>query len=156
MIIRQATQDDVDALVDIGRVMHAESSFAPMDYDPAVCSKTFLGLIKSGQFAVVVEHEGQIIGGMLGIITPSWFGKDWVANDIALFMLPSHRRGSAAVRMVDTFIAWGKAAGVKQIRPGVSTGCEVAERIYEAKGFARCGAIFYMNCKGESDEHFKA
>ena len=145
MKLRMATHDDLPAIVVLGRVMHQESSFAPMDYDVDRVKETISDLMNKSQFVVVAEDtNGEVIGGMAGMVTQSWFGNDMVANDLALFIHPDHRGGLMVVRLVKAFVHWAKLAGAKQIRPGVVSGSRTAEALYDRLGFTRCGATFCM------------
>lgn len=145
MKLRLATMDDLPALAVLGREMHDTSSYAGMDYDADRLKKTITELMNKSQFVVVAEGtNGELIGGMLGMCTQSWFGRDMVANDLALFVTRDERGGMAAVKLIKAFVQWAKLAGAKQIRPGVTTGHERAEKLFERLGFARCGASFVM------------
>lgn len=145
MKLRMATPDDLPAIVVLGRVMHQESSFAPMDYDVDRVKETISDLMNKSQFVVVAEDtNGEVIGGMAGMVTQSWFGNDMVANDLAVFIHPDHRGGLLVVRLVKAFVHWAKLAGAKQIRPGVVSGSRTAEALYDRLGFTRCGATFCM------------
>lgn len=145
MKLRLATVDDLPSIVVLGRAMHQESSFAPLDYDIERVKETIGGLIDKKQFVVVAEDtNGEVIGGMAGSVTQSWFGKDSVANDLSIFVMSSHRGGLVAYRLVEAFVAWARLAGAKQIRPGVISGSQSAVSMYERLGFQRCGATFYM------------
>lgn len=145
MNLRMATPDDLPAIVVLGLVMHQESSFAPMDYDVDRVKETISDLINKSQFVVVAEDtNGEVIGGMAGMVTQSWFGSDMVANDLAIFVHPDHRGGMLAVKLIKAFVHWAKLAGAKQIRPGVVSGNRTAEALYERLGFTRCGGTFCM------------
>lgn len=145
MKLRMATMDDLPAMAVLGREMHATSSYAPMDYDPERLKETITDMMNKSQFVVVTEDtNGEVIGGMVGMVTQSWFGRDMVANDLALFVAGNARGGMAAIKMMKAFVHWAKLAGAKQIRPGVTTGHERAEQLFERLGFARCGASFVM------------
>ena len=148
MTLRAATHADIPALVELGRDMHAGSSFAPMDFDAEVLGATFARMLEQSQFLVVAEDGGgEIVGGMAGMVSRSWFGKDWVANDLGLFLRSGH--AMTAVHLLKAFVNWASLAGAKQIRPGVSTGHDGAERFYEGLGFVRTGALFVLDVKGD-------
>ena len=101
MKLRLATVDDLPDIVGLGRIMHKESSFAPLDYDIERVKESIGDLIEKNQFVVVAEDiNGEVVGGMAGFVTQSWFGKDDIANDLALFIHPEHRGGLLAVRLV--------------------------------------------------------
>lgn len=145
MTLRRAQIADIPAMTDLGRAMHAESNFAPLDFDGDVFAATLRRLIESDQFVLIAEKDGEIVGGMIGTVHQSWFGKDWIASDMGLFIAPASRGGMTAARLVRAFVLWAKAAGARQARPGVSTGATNAERLYEGMGFKRAGELFVMN-----------
>lgn len=146
-MIRQATTADVPALVALGERMHKESSFSSMRFSREKVYKRLVTLVQADYgFAVAVEQEGRVVGGMVGAVFEDWYTTDKVATDFALFLEPEFRNGITAARLVSRFVSWAKASGAKQIRPGVSTG-EVgagAERLYEHFGFRRVGALFAL------------
>ena len=146
MKIRLATLDDLPKIAQLGRDMHEASTFSTLDYDAEIVKATIGRLINESQFVVVAENiNGEVVGGMAGQVVPSWFGKDSVANDMAIFISPGERGGLRAVQFIEAFTLWAKLAGAKQVRPSVTTGHERAAELYEAMGFTRCGASFYMN-----------
>ena len=145
MQLRLATCNDLADIARLGRMMHQESSFAPLDYDVDRVKETIGCLIDKNQFVVVVEDtNGEIVGVMAGMVEQSWFGGDMIANDLGLFLDPKVRGGRLAFRLVAAWITWSKMAGAKQIRPGVVSGSKAAEEMYERMGFQKTGATFCM------------
>ncbi|GAA4401274.1 GNAT family N-acetyltransferase [Quisquiliibacterium transsilvanicum] len=145
MKLRLATVEDLPAICVLGRLMHEESTFAPMDYDIDRVKETVSDLMDKSQLVLVAEDtNGEVVGGILGKVTQSWFGNDLVANELGLFIHPDHRGGMLAARLVKTFVRWARMAGAKQIRPGVISGCDLAVGLYERLGFRNCGATFLM------------
>ena len=145
MKLRLATINDLPDLVLLGRQMHEESTFASMDFDMEIVKETLADLMNKNQFVVVAEDiNGTVIGGMAGSVTQSWFGKDLIANDLALFIRQDHRGGLIAYKLIQHFVRWARLAGANQIRPGVTTGNKNAEALYERLGFKRCGSTYFM------------
>jgi GNAT superfamily N-acetyltransferase len=137
---------DIPALVGLAEAMHAEGSFAGMNFTPEILAAYLAQSILQGQFVVVAEKNGEIIGAFVGFTYRSIFGHDYIAADDGLFIAREHRGGRLAIQLVKAFVEWAKAQGVKQIRPGVSTGAvgQGAERLYEHLGFERVGALFKL------------
>ncbi len=121
MTLRAATPADIPAIIELGREMHAGSNYAPLDYDPESITATLSALLADSQF----------------------FGRDYVANDIALFVRPGH--GLTAAKLVHVFTRWAAMAGAKQIRPGVSTGNAAAQRLWGGMGYQPAGQIYVMD-----------
>jgi L-amino acid N-acyltransferase YncA len=144
MTLRAATHADIPAIIELGREMHAGSNYAPLDYDPESITATLSALLADSQFVVVAEDDGGgLYGFMFGAVAPAWFGRDYVANDIALFVRPGH--GLTAAKLVHVFTRWAAMAGAKQIRPGVSTGNAAAQRLWGGMGYQPAGQIYVMD-----------
>ena len=145
MKLRLATVNDLPDIVVLRRQLHEDTTFASMDFDMEIITETITDLMNKNQFVVVAEDiNGTVIGGMAGSVTQSWFGKDLIANDLSLFVRQDHRGGFIAYRLIQHFVRWARLAGAKQIRPGVITGNENAEALYERLGFKRCGSTYFM------------
>lgn len=142
MIIRNATHEDTEKMAELGADMHAESSYVDMSYCKVKVKHFLRAMIDQGQFVVIAESRGRMVGLMVGSVTRSWFGDDLIANDFALYVVPDQRGKAAAVRLVQRFFGWALENGAKQVRPGVSTGDQKCEAMYERLGFERVGATF--------------
>ncbi|OZB46485.1 MAG: hypothetical protein B7X60_08535 [Polynucleobacter sp. 39-45-136] len=145
MKLRLATVNDLPDLVMLGKQLHQESTFSTMDYDGEIVKQSLTDLINKNQFVVVTEDiNGIVIGVMAGSVTQSWFGNDLIASDLVLLVRQDRRGGLIAHRLIQHFVHWAKLAGAKQIRPGVTTGNESAQALYERLGFKRCGSTYFM------------
>jgi L-amino acid N-acyltransferase YncA len=152
MMIRMATAHDLPAIVRCGREMHDTTDYALLDFDPDRVVQTFTELMAQSQFVAVAENiNGDVVGGMAGRCFQSWFGKDMIAADIALFVHSDARGGIMAVQLIKAFTVWAKLAGARQVRPGVATGDERAEGLYAHLGFRRCGSHFCMDIEQGAD-----
>jgi GNAT superfamily N-acetyltransferase len=129
MMIREARYDDIDALLALAKEMHAESPrYSLLRFSADKVAGVFRRLIDSPDgLLMVAENSGEIVGGMAAMVTPHWFSDDLVSSDIGLFMLPRHRGGMTAVRLMRSYIEWAKFKGALQIQAGISTGVQVEE-----------------------------
>lgn len=147
MTIRAATLEDIPAIVELGRRMHAESPrFSKLQYAPDKVEATFtIALTDHRYFTLVkVEEDGEIIGGFAGFMAPHWCSYDEVAQDLAVFVRPDRRGGMLAARMVKAFVYWADSRGAKLIALGISTGVMVEEtaRLYKSLGLKQFGYLF--------------
>lgn len=144
-MIRDATDDDVPALLALGRLMHAESPrFSRLDFSAPRLAGTLRGLIAGGQFMLVgTSDSGKILGGMAAMLLPHWCSDDLVATDLALFIAPEARGGLLPARLLSRYVRWARARGAVLIQAGVTTGVETetTARLYERTGLTRCGVI---------------
>jgi len=147
-MVRNAVLDDVPALTALGARMHGESIYARYDYNVEKMSKLFETLIGCPNvgIALVYETEGAIAGGFIGTVTEHYFGFDLQASDLALFIAPEQRNGTAAVRLIKAYIEEAKRRGAKQIMLGNSTGVdfERVAALFESVGFVKRGYVFEL------------
>lgn len=146
MSIRAATADDVEELVELGRVMAFESPrFSKLPYNSekvrALLHRQLenpLGLV------LVVEQAGELIGVFLGGAADHWACEGLVAFDLALFVLPNHRGGTAAARLLCGYRSWARLIGAAMATAGISTQVhpEESARLYRGLGFREIGPIF--------------
>lgn len=147
MSIRQATIDDLGAIIALGKQMHAESGrFGVLAFDEQKVRDRFANLVANDNaFVLVCEQEdGEIVGGFAGYVAEHWYSTDKAAQDLALFVRPDRRGGIAAARMVKAFIAWAKERGALQIVLGISTGVRVEETaaLYRSIGLKQFGYLY--------------
>ena len=153
-MIRPATHEDVDAIVELGASMHHESNFSPIAYHAGHTAEFIHRLIDSDDgFAVVADRDG-VVGFMLGIAYPAWFGngQDKVASDLVLYVRPENRKGTSAIFLAQAFRDWAVKSCVVQARVGTAVGAEGqgANAIYEHLGFARAGLCFVLDLGGKN------
>lgn len=140
---RKATLFDVPQLVALGRQMHAESRYADLPFDPGVLATTLSSML-SDQFVYVVDRDGELLGGMLGCVVPSWFGPGAMAYDMGLFVAPDRRGGLAAMQLIAAFKAWAAAMDAVEVTCGVTTGVHEAatDKLYRRLDFAPSGTAY--------------
>jgi GNAT superfamily N-acetyltransferase len=147
-MVRNAVLEDVPAMVALGARMHGESIYAPFDYCVDKTTKLFETLIAcpSVGIALVYEVKGIVVGGFIGTVSEHYFGCDLQASDLALFIEPEQRKGSAAVRLLKAYIEEAKLRGAAQIMLGNSTGVEFerVSALFESVGFVKRGYVFEL------------
>lgn len=143
-MIRPATVDDIETIVEIGKVMHGESSYSDLPFDCEKVHFLMAGLINGHGVVFVAEKGGNIIGGFAGGISEFWFCNSLHAFDYGLFILPEHRGGSAAIRLLSAFEHWAKAMGAVWCDIGITTGVhtEKTAGMYEKLGYHQSGVLF--------------
>lgn len=144
-MIRPATPEDIPRMVELGRAMHGESpTFCRLRFDADKLAATIASTIASpAGFAYAAEQGGEVVGGMLAVITPHYFSPDLVACDLALFMAPEHRGGMAAVRLINAYTKWAEYHGAALVQIGVMTGVNVdkTETLLHRLGWHRSGLV---------------
>lgn len=141
-MIRNATIEDVPALISLGRLLHEESEYRDLPYDVEKITGVAHRLLEDG-FLRVYEKDGELLGGMSAVITEFWFSHEKVAADVAVFVKPDRRGGIVAAALVRQFIEWAEERGVARQRLSITTGIneEQTAELYENLGFRKCGQI---------------
>lgn len=149
MTIRKAAADDLDRLVELGALMHAESRYAALRFNRDKVRALLAQLMQTG-FVVVAEREGRIIGGFAGVVAPHWFSDDKIASDLALFIEPGERGGMAVVRLVRAFLDYAQRHGAVTIDIGVNTGVHTEQtgQLFERLGGKLAGLLFSFEGDG--------
>lgn len=146
MGIRQATLDDLPALINLGELMHAESPrFSSITFSPVRLGHTLARLVQSpmGFVWVTETDEGEVVGAMVATAFQHWASDDLMTTDLALFLASDHRGGTAAARLARKYHQWGRDLGAKLIQQGVTTGVHTDQtvQLLERLGMKRCGVI---------------
>lgn len=148
-MIRQATADDLGALVELSRQMHAESPrFRRLRFDADKMRATAAGLVASPHgFAWVVEADGMVIGGLLAMVCEHWCSSDKVAVDYGLYVKPGARgAGNDAVALAKQYAAWAREQGAVWPQAGITAGIgdAAAEKVYRYAGGQQVGTIWEL------------
>lgn len=144
-MIRRATYADLPRLVELGEVMHHESSYSVLPYSAPKVLILLENMINNADyFLVVEERSNEIVGGFAGMVIEQWFSDSRVAIDFALFMHPDHRGGMAAVRLLKAFVKWANEQGAALVTIGITTGVKEAEssKLCQLLGFRHAGVLF--------------
>lgn len=144
-MIRKATHADLPRLLELGAMMHAESRFRVLRWNPEKLGRLLEDLIHGEHgFVWVSEKQGDVIGVAVGILLPHWCSDDLTFNDLAVFVVPEHRGGTSAMRLVRAMVTWARTMGAALITLGVSTGvhAEQTGKLFEALGGVCVGGLY--------------
>lgn len=145
MAIRPARLDELDRLIELGEMLHKESSYASMRFSPEKARAKIAECITTG-FCVVFEREGQAQGYMGGTVAAPWFSDDLMGVEYSLYVAPQYRGGRETIRMIAAWAHWCEGEGAVQLRPGITTGNMAAIRLYERMGFKVQGVTLCKEC----------
>lgn len=114
-MIRQATPDDIPALVRIGKHFADYSPFG-VEYSPDGTSAFLHSIITQYGVVFVSEYAGEIVGLIVGMLAPIWYSpRNIMATEVAWWVVPEHRGGSHAVKLAKEFEKWGITMGASHI-----------------------------------------
>ena len=147
-MIRQMTENDIPEVIELAAVMYRESiNYRSLEFSPERVREIAAVVINTG-FAMVAVKAAQIIGMMAGSLVQPVFSRDLMACDFLLYVLPQHRGGTAAIRLVNAYVRWARQGRAKMITVGVTAGIDndAAIAFYRARGFRTSGVQMMMDC----------
>lgn len=158
MRLRAATTEDVPALIELGRQVHAESRYAALAYDEARLKQTLGGLIdlqaRGSHFVLLAEDgKGAVIGGLIGGLEPYFFTSALAAKSMLLWVAPAWRGSAAALRLINAFKLWATKKGAAEVCILVSSGVTIGrtDRFLRRLGFAQTGGNYAMGVTAGKD-----
>ena len=128
MAVRFATQQDIPAIVALGRRIHAESRFQAMGYDEEKLIASANQMVSSGQVShccFVAEFEGQVIGLFVGCVEEYFFSRARVAHSILMYVSPERRGGPTALRFIMAFRNWANNRQAVELAINVASGISI-------------------------------
>lgn len=142
-MIRVATANDIEALMCLGRQMHAEGAFNVHPMDEEKVRLAMLSCIESGFAAANHGLEG-IDAMLLGHVAELWYSRARCAADVLFYVRPDRRGSIAAVRLVQEFVQWAQWAGAQEVQIASSSGVRVEElhRMMTGMSFAHVGGVY--------------
>lgn len=148
MLVRAATLEDIDTLVDWGKRLTQESPrFKKQGFDEKRASNVFAYLIdKHGSIMIVMDEYQNPVGTLIGALDVDWRTGQTLAYEQGVYVLPEYRKSGAATDLLETFKIWAAMNKADRIQIGTITGIH-AERtvsLYESLGFELIGYVLEM------------
>lgn len=133
-MVRRASLEDLQALVDGNRAMAEETE--GLELDEATVRAGVRAVLEGRQPGTyhVVEEAGRVVGQLM--ITYEW--SDWRNRMVwwiqSVYVRPEARRRGMYRRLYDAVLAEARAAGAGGVRLYVDRRNEAAQRVYERLG----------------------
>jgi GNAT superfamily N-acetyltransferase len=144
-MIRPALASDLDDIVAMGALMHAESRYSRFKYSAEKVRAIAENLLNNDDgLLLVAERDNQIIGFFAGGAEEHFCSDGKISGDIAVYIVPEYRNGLSGPRLIDAYTGWAQRRGVEIIETGVSTGInlEGTTRLYRGLGYRVAGYLF--------------
>lgn len=149
MRIRLAEAADLEAVFAVCQRFHEESRFNRYPLNPEKVRGAILEAIGAPMASCVLlaEHDAKGVVGMLaGFVATPRFTDVLVAQDHGFYVLPEHRGGSAALKLMIAFRRW--AENRKAVEMSINQNVDIDQarfnRFMRHLGFACCGANFVL------------
>lgn len=154
MPIRMARLEDIPALVEGGRRMHALTRFKHFDYLPEKVARSFEAIILDQRnkyiFMVAESAAGEIVGALIGVLERHIFSDALIASVIHFDVLPEKRMGRHALKLMLAFEAWAERTSALEISFGQNSAeapkdVSSFDRLLRRQGYKLCGANYFRS-----------
>ena len=142
MRIRRAEQTDVPELYDMLTDMHSQTvvPVSPMKKDK-VMNMIILAITRGVVY--VATEKNKILGSIGGMSTSDWWSTDEYLGDLWFYVFPEHRKSSIAIKLVKTFINYGKEVKLKIKLGSVYSGdLRRKDNFFNRLGFVKAGSLY--------------
>lgn len=148
MIIRRYREDDITKMIDHIETALSVTQFKDIFFARDRMRSLLEGNVKNSLFyaALATTDDGEIIGGICGMIVKFIFSHEVMAVDQFFYVVPSSRRLKVATGLVESYVAWARERKVKRIQLSNSMGVEIERfaMLAEKLGFEHVGTIHQM------------
>ena len=146
MIYKRATKDDIIPMGNLGYQMYQEGAFKDLNWDFAKVHNLTQWYIDhpDTHFALCAYDGSQLIGMIMGYLTPYYFGNDILATDHLWYVAPKYRGTRTGLRLLKDFRTWALDHGSREVCIGISTGTDVDRTgaFLERLGFVHVGGTY--------------
>ena len=145
MIVRLATPQDFEPMIEMGARMHAAGKYAFLPYDKAKLLALAKGLHDSPNgILIVAAEDNRLIGMIVGFVEEFYFCRQKLARDLLVWVEESERGSKAGTYLISAFEEWAKSRGAVETCLCDTNGGD-SERIgalYRRIGYERVGGIY--------------
>lgn len=155
MLIRNAKSSDISALVEFGYLIHAESKFSSLSFDPDKVRQTLERIVEAENSThccfVATSADEQLIGVLIGCVEEYFFSRSLMAHSILIYVHPKWRGSSAALKFIHAFRSWATNRGALEICIGVASGVTIGrtDKFLRRLGFSVTGGNYSMVIDGD-------
>lgn len=149
MHIRQAIPEDIPAILELGRSLHAESHYRayPLDTHRVVTAIREI-LSTSGRTCLFLAEnaKGELAGMLSARIANLFYFDRLVAQEQMFYVHPEWRGSSAATKLLMAGRRWAANRGASEFMVSVNggIGLEAMPRLMRRLGFTHVGQTFSM------------
>lgn len=151
MRIEWGQPSDVEAIIRLGKQMHAESRFAHLAYDEQRLRAVLEAAIRDERrrYCVLVARaaDGTLAGLLFGNIERHYFSTAYIAQNVAFFIARPWRGSSGAVRLLTAFRRWAINRGAAELYLYQTAGVDVRRfhRLMRHLGFEHMGGSYALS-----------
>lgn len=112
MSVRTATPEDIYDLMPLVKKFWREGNYQNLHYDSEYISQMYRSHLENPNMEVFLwETDGEVKGMLIACKMPQAFSTKPAAYEIAWYVSPEARGGSAAMRLLKAYETWAKEQG---------------------------------------------
>ncbi len=134
-MIRPATHEDIPRLVEMGAQFIDDVYPAAIAFEAGTLASLAARLIDGLGIVFVFESAGEVSGMMALIVVAHPMSGERIATEMAWWVDPAARGGSAALRMLAEAERWSRAQGAQRLQ--MTAPSDKVCQFYEKIGFQR-------------------
>jgi GNAT superfamily N-acetyltransferase len=148
--LRRAIAGDQDALVRMGLLFHAQSSYARLIGVGNLAQLAEFLTINHDQridaiamgAAFLLEVQGIPVGMIAGLVCTHHLSGEPALTEVAFYIEPGYRLGDAWSELVDTLEQWGAGLGATTSQLIAPVGARAVGRLYRRRGYVELETVF--------------
>jgi hypothetical protein len=147
VIYSRIDSSDGDSLIELGRKMHLESSYSKLGFSPDRVLETFRWYLEDPMKACFLAKQGDDPVGMYaGYMVQYYFSDEWVASDLAWFVVKEKRGTRVGLKLLDLFERWALDNHASEVRLGISTDIkpDAFDSLMKKRKYSRVGANYRL------------
>lgn len=150
MNIREIAREDRPEIIVMAKTMHGESpSYRRWPFEPRLVSAWIDMCFDHPDWRCIIAREdnGEPVGFMAAGTANMIFSPEKTTDDLALYVRPEKRGGTAAFRLVREMARWAKGRGAVELRMGITTDVDELRtaRFLERLGFVHAGTLMKLD-----------
>lgn len=142
---------DTEAMIALGRLLHAESRFRHLPYDEARLREIGkMGLAKGNPGLLIAERGNKIVGMAVVMLGEHYFSQALAVTVQLIYVTPEARGGAAAVNLLRAIRRWSAQNKAIDLHINVTTGIATArtDRFLRHMGFKQTGGNYVLEGVG--------
>lgn len=145
MIIRRANENDIEKLLVLSESFYQVAGYKDIIPFCKESSREYVLISLDMGLISVAEHKGEVVGFVLGLAIPFIMNKEYlVGTELAWWMEPEHRKGSAGIKLLAHIEKSAKEMGCRMWSMMSLEGLEPEkiEKLYLSRGYKKTENTF--------------
>jgi len=142
--VRLAVSADIDDILELGRLIHAENAVMPMS-EERIAEYAWRGINQERAVMGIIGPVGHIEAVVYLVIGRFWYSDNFHLEELFSFVRPEHRKSDNAKALLEFEKSCSKRLGIPLLMGVISSNRTAAKiRLYERRLGKQSGAYFLL------------